>query len=288
MAADWIKMRVELQTHPKVVRILSATRSDKFRVIGGLHAVWSVFDAHSEDGFLHGYTPETLDHIIGWEGFSSAMVLVGWLNFDGKETLCCPDFIEHNGSSAKRRAEDSKRKRGQRSSDKYVQEMSAEIADKLRTNCGVEKRKRKNISISSLRSDIDCDSQSGEAQKVAQRKTSGTPKRATALPDDYTPNQAATELAKELGVDLQAEFARFTDYYRAKGGAMKDWDAALRNWIRKAKEYANNAVKPFNYQSRESLRAIAAKSRLSDFLNDDGTMKSSGASDASDTHILGR
>lgn len=40
MAIDWIKMRVDLQTHPKVVRILSATGTDKFRVIGGLHAVW--------------------------------------------------------------------------------------------------------------------------------------------------------------------------------------------------------------------------------------------------------
>ena len=64
MAVDWIKMRVDLQTHPKVVRIMSALKADKFRVIGGLHAVWSVFDAHSEDGRLDGYSPETMDSII--------------------------------------------------------------------------------------------------------------------------------------------------------------------------------------------------------------------------------
>ena len=83
MAGDWIKMRIDLQSHPKTVRIMSATGSDKFRVIGGLHAVWSVFDTHSGDGKLRGYTPELLDQIIGWQGFSRAMESVKWLEFDG-------------------------------------------------------------------------------------------------------------------------------------------------------------------------------------------------------------
>ncbi len=44
MAGDWIKMRAGLQTHPKVVRLTSALKADKLRVIGGLHAVWCLFD----------------------------------------------------------------------------------------------------------------------------------------------------------------------------------------------------------------------------------------------------
>lgn len=140
MAGDWIKMRIDLQSHPKVVRILSAmrphdvlTRTDKFRAIGGLHAVWSVFDTHSEDGCLVGYTPEALDHIIGWEGFSEAMMAVGWMAWDGAETLTLPEFDEHNGQSAKRRAEDSKRKKNNRKSPQNVRKMSAEAPDKVRT-----------------------------------------------------------------------------------------------------------------------------------------------------------
>jgi hypothetical protein len=39
MAGDWIQMRVALQTHPKVVRIASALKADRLRVVGGLH--WS-------------------------------------------------------------------------------------------------------------------------------------------------------------------------------------------------------------------------------------------------------
>ena len=133
MAGDWIKMRVDLQTHPKIVRILSATKADKFRAIGGLHAVWSVFDTHSTDGSLHGYTPDTLDHIIGWGGFSGALVAVGWLAFDGEETLTLPEFTEHNGQSGKRRAEDQKRKRDGRRSPDSVTDDCGQIADKKRT-----------------------------------------------------------------------------------------------------------------------------------------------------------
>jgi len=133
MAGDWIKMRLDLQTHPKVVRILSATKSDKFRVIGGLHAVWSVFDTHSSDGRLDGYTPDTLDHIIGWTGFAGAMISVGWLQADGDEALLLPEFDEHNGKSGKRRAEDQKRKRNDRKSPQSVRNLSAEDADEKLT-----------------------------------------------------------------------------------------------------------------------------------------------------------
>lgn len=139
VAADWIKMRVDLLTHPKIVRILSATGTDKFRVVGGLHAVWSIFDAHSVDGKLKGYTPDLLDHVIGWGGFARAMESVGWLTFDGLETLSLPEFEAHNGQSGKRRAEDQKRKRDARKRPNPVQEESGQNADKMRTR-GEERR----------------------------------------------------------------------------------------------------------------------------------------------------
>lgn len=144
MAGDWIKMRVDLQTHPKIVRILSALKADKFRAIGGLHAVWSVFDAHSDDGKLKGYTPEVMDHIIGWIGFSDAMIAVGWMEFDGDQVLVLPEFSEHNGASGKRRADDQKRKRNSRKNPQDVQEVSGSNADKKRTTSGLEKRREEN------------------------------------------------------------------------------------------------------------------------------------------------
>ena len=128
MAGDWIKMRIDLLSHPKIVRILSATKSDKFRVVGGLHAVWSIFDTHSEDGVLDGYSAYALDHVIGWDGFSAALLNVGWLKeLDG--ALVMPEFDEHNGKSGKRRAEDQKRKRDARKDPENVRILSANEQD---------------------------------------------------------------------------------------------------------------------------------------------------------------
>src|SRR5690606_28011622 len=80
--------------------------------------------------------PELLDHVIGWDGFARAMEAVGWLQFDGLETLTLPEFEAHNGQSAKRRAEDQKRKKSSRQS---VRNLSAEDTDKKRTR-GEERR----------------------------------------------------------------------------------------------------------------------------------------------------
>lgn len=145
MAGDWIKMRLDLQSHPKIVRILSATKSDKFRVIGGLHAVWAVFDMHSVDGRLDGYTPDALDHIIGWPGFAAAVIGVGWLLIDGPETLILPEFDEHNGKSGKRRAEDQKRKRGERKSDNCPQNVRKTSALNVDEFGSREEKRREDI-----------------------------------------------------------------------------------------------------------------------------------------------
>lgn len=62
-------------------------------------------------------------------------------------------------------------------------------------------------------------------------------KRAHQLPDDFEPTEKHRALAGELGVILIDEFAKFRDYHRAKGSTMKDWNAALNNWLRNAKDF---------------------------------------------------
>jgi len=141
MAGDWIKMRADLQTHPKVVRIMSAICPNKFQVIGGLHAIWSIFDVHSENGELSGYSLDMMDAVIGWPGFSKAVASVGWLE-ETPESLVMPEFHSHNGQSAKRRSEDAKRKKQERYSAKCPK-LSGQTEEKKRTR--EEKRRYKEI-----------------------------------------------------------------------------------------------------------------------------------------------
>lgn len=131
MAGDWIKMRIDLQTHPKVFRMVSALQADRLRIIGGLHVAWSIFDTHSSDGVLVGYTVDAMDAVVGWPGFTQAMIDVEWAAVEDDGSLVMPRFDEHNGASAKRRANDSERKRNDRKNS--VRNLSASDADSLRT-----------------------------------------------------------------------------------------------------------------------------------------------------------
>ena len=126
MAGDWIKVSTGLPRHPKVVRMASALKADRFRIVGGRVSAWCLFDEYPADGVLRGYTPETLDDLTGFPGLAQAMLAVGWLQQPEPETLVMPEFETHNGQSAKRRALDAERKRG-------VRKVSALYADKMRT-----------------------------------------------------------------------------------------------------------------------------------------------------------
>ncbi len=137
MAGDWIKMRADLFTHPKVVRIASALKADKLRTVGGLMSAWCLFDAHSVDGKLEGYTIEALDAHLGWEGFAAQMIAVQWLMADS-QGLELPRFDAHNGQSAKRRAQDADRKQA-------VRKTSASDADKMRTREEKRREEKKEV-----------------------------------------------------------------------------------------------------------------------------------------------
>ena len=151
----WIKMGTGLRDHPKVVRMAFMLKADCLKVVGALHAVWSVFDEHSPDGLLEFYTLRVMDDKIGWKGFSRAMAEVGWL-IETESGLEAPDYEEHNGPSAKRRALDTKRKSESRDTDKSAngswnasgqmsafdaETLSASDADKTRTRVRVDKRR---------------------------------------------------------------------------------------------------------------------------------------------------
>mgnify|MGYP001399035751 CR=1 FL=1 len=93
------------------------------------------------------------------------------------------------------------------------------------------------------------------ADDEPQRKTSGTPKRATQLPEDFYPDGTALSLAAELGVSLSAELPKFRDYHTARGKPMKDWQAALRTWLRNAKQFAKPAAKQTESERRAAWLA---------------------------------
>lgn len=101
---SWIKMRVNLDTDPRVFAISDITGQDPLRIVGMLFKIWAWADTHSIDGNALGVTDVTLDGFVDCVGFSEALRAVGWLEGHGRD-LSFPRFEEHNGQTAKRRAE---------------------------------------------------------------------------------------------------------------------------------------------------------------------------------------
>jgi len=137
MAGDWIKMQINLWTHPKVVRMMSALNADTVLICGALYRIWSIADEHTIDGFLEGYTIAIVDKEVQLIGFGQALQDVGWLQDHGDKGVQIVDFEAHMGKGAKRRAMESRRKKLSREKGPIA---SAPNADRLRTREEREKR----------------------------------------------------------------------------------------------------------------------------------------------------
>lgn len=83
-----------------------------------------------------------------------------------------------------------------------------------------------------------------EGEGEGERSATGAPrKRATQRPDTFKPSATHRQLAADQGVNLDTEWPKFCDYHAAKGSTFKDWDAALRTWLRNAATFSGN-VRP--------------------------------------------
>ncbi|HDC4347183.1 DnaT-like ssDNA-binding domain-containing protein [Enterobacter kobei] len=259
MAGDWIKMRADLHTHPKVVRMASALKADRLRIVGGLHSAWCLFDVHSVDGLLDGYSADTLDDLIGFPGFSRAMMAVGWLEENG-ESLVMPRFEAHNGQSAKRRAQDADRKRN-------VRKASASEADKKRTR---EEKRREDIKDKphiggEQNSPVDNSAGGGEPDPDANNAMlngyvapGGMGEFGKfQMHDDWKPDQQFTRRASQWGINLKTEItpfelADFITYWKAEGKAFHhdQWQQKL------ARSVQQSRARPVAHQQRRDINDV--------------------------------
>ena len=141
MAGEWIKMRTDLADDPRVQKIADMVGvRDVDLVVGKLHRLWSYADQYTTDGTMRHMTTAILDRRFGLKGLGAALVSVGWMVvLDDEQGIVIPNFDDHNGASAKRRAMESRRKMTARRADSRVQDggkVSAADADNNGTRRG--------------------------------------------------------------------------------------------------------------------------------------------------------
>jgi hypothetical protein len=67
--------------------------------------------------------------------------------------------------------------------------------------------------------------------------------RATQWPDEFTLTLERAEVARILGLDAAAEWAKFKDHALKDGVTHKNWDAAWRYWCRRAPEFQRRQLR---------------------------------------------
>ena len=120
MAERWIKMRCDLHEDSKVEDLCDHTGLDSYAIVGRLHRLWSWVGDHSIDGQMVNTTDTRIDRRVAFDGFASALRSVGWIDGQDRE-ICFVNFEEHNGATAKKRAQDSARMGQKRNSRKIVE-----------------------------------------------------------------------------------------------------------------------------------------------------------------------
>lgn len=105
---SWIKFRTSLIRDGRVTLASRKCGVSRSAIIGALVTLWSLADEQcDEHGSMFGWSAEDLDREIGIENFCKSLPPC-WIDLSG-EFVKLPEYQEHNGSTAKKRALNQKR-----------------------------------------------------------------------------------------------------------------------------------------------------------------------------------
>lgn len=233
MAGEWIKVRTNLWNDPRVSQICDKTDSPEAMVVGGLYWLWATADEHTETGLMPGLSALAIDRKTGIKGFGVALISIGWI-VEVDEGIIISRFDEHNGASAKSRAQTAKRQAKLRNNAHVTLPASLERDGNV-TGASPREEKRR------------------EENKEQEPKAEAPPAKrspdasGSRLPKDWKPSPEDTEYCKTERPDLlPSKVAQnFYDYWIAKAGKdgrKTDWSATWRSWVRK--EDSKSAGRP--------------------------------------------
>src|SRR5688572_682367 len=163
-------MRLNLVTHPKVMRIAEslvedqdyrdwtglhwgipggdekqaryeALRVTRYVTVGALLRYWGYVNEHiEEDGTIRGLWPDDVDQIAGVPGFCDALDAVGWIEID-ELTGCVtvPNFNKYNVYGANRGMTSAERQKAYR--DRQKSNVTRYVTPRNESNAREEKRR---------------------------------------------------------------------------------------------------------------------------------------------------
>lgn len=125
--SGWIKIDKDLAESLRFKRVVRKLResSNALRsvtshvtaqtiVLGALARLWVHADTHIQNDDILEATADEIDELVGVDGFAAALP-ADWLQVIDTEHVKLPDFLAHNGGSARERKQNAKRQAAYRS-----------------------------------------------------------------------------------------------------------------------------------------------------------------------------
>lgn len=113
---SWIKFRTTLIDDGRVTLALRKCSASRSAIVGALVTLWALADSQAdEEGVLFGWSAEDIDRKVEIENFCKSLPPC-WIDLSG-EFVKLPLYHEHNGPTAKVRAQAQKRNKRLRSRD---------------------------------------------------------------------------------------------------------------------------------------------------------------------------
>jgi hypothetical protein len=249
VAGDWIKMRVNLVSHPKVLAISeflaghgkyqdwstmagfvpaiggtaedaeedfqSSLRVTRYVTVCALLRFWGYANEHAKDEFIGSLRIGDIDDIVQVPGFGDALQVIGWAVYDKtRRGIALPDFNEYNSSANDRGAAERQKRYRERKKAATSQATGTSDVTSDVTRHDREEKRREDINTGAK-----------------------APKRKSQIPEDFAPNENGIAAAKNAGLLVEQEIEQFRNHHKAKGTTMLDWQAAWRTWVGMAVQF---------------------------------------------------
>lgn len=259
--AGWIKFDKEMGDDPrllqaaaqlgKVYTIARASGSDLSAVdrlafacnavTGALVTLWQYADVHIRDDDTLPMTRETLDAMVGIDGFFAIMPR-DWIDELDGGIIVLPGYCKKNSLIAKKNA-----------TVKSNARVTAFRARKKGNGNGRGHALPRRYDTVSKVVDQDQD------QDQEKNKTGGGAKRATRIPDDFTLTPERRQYAMSKGVDPDPTFEAFVAYWRskAKDNTKLEWDDTWHSWVLKEAKEAKQKNTPRKSRFDEATEHLA-------------------------------
>ena len=116
MANNWIKIEQGTPDKTEMVRMAALLKIDQDAVVGKLLRLWLWADQNTVDGAEMAVNAAFIDRLTNRRGFAAALRAAGWLHGED-DALTFVNFTRHNGTTAKARAMENRKKASQRERD---------------------------------------------------------------------------------------------------------------------------------------------------------------------------